>query len=104
MTDDGLAIHYTAVQRGTPVYASDGAEVGRVREVKDNYAEHILDGIVVETRSGQHFVDAPEVVRTAERGVTLAITAEEVERLPAPEGGGVLAAAPKRLSRLWKRG
>ena len=24
--DDGLPIHYAAVQRGTPVYASDGVE------------------------------------------------------------------------------
>jgi hypothetical protein len=104
MIDDGNAIHYGAVERGTPVYASDGTEVGRVHRVMDNYAEHILDGIVVETRSGRHFVDGPEVARTAERGVTLGITAEEVELLPPPEGGGVLGSAPSRISRLWKRG
>ena len=48
--DDGAAIHYTAVARGTPVYAADGTEVGTVDQVVDNYREHILDGIVVETK------------------------------------------------------
>ena len=49
MIDDGNAIHYAAVARGTPVYGSDGIEVGRVEQVVDNYREHILDGIVIET-------------------------------------------------------
>ena len=31
------------------------------------------------------FVDAPEVARTAERAVTLTITAAEMEKLPPPE-------------------
>ena len=30
MIDDGNAVHYSAVERGTPVFASDGVEVGRV--------------------------------------------------------------------------
>ena len=84
--DDGHAVHYTAVERGTPVYSSDGVDVGRVDSVLDNYIEHIFDGIVIETDSGERrFVDAPEVARTAERGVTLTITAEEAGRLPPPE-------------------
>ncbi len=60
--DDGNAIHYSAVPRGTPVYAEDGTRVGTVDQVVDNYREHILDGIVIETESaGLRFVDAPEV-------------------------------------------
>jgi len=43
--DDGNAIHYAAVPRGTPVYAADGTRVGTVDQVVDNYREHILDGI-----------------------------------------------------------
>ncbi len=111
MVDDGNAIHYAAVARGTPVYAADGVEVGRVHQVVDNYREHILDGVVLETKQGElRFVDAPEVGRTAERGVTLTITAAEVEHLPPPEPGvGSFSAnrATGRLSRLfgraWKR-
>ena len=85
--DDGHAVHYTALQRGTPVYSSDESEVGRVAEVLDNYREHIFDGLVIDTQAGRRFVDAPEVARTAERGVTLTLTAAEVEELPPPPSG-----------------
>jgi hypothetical protein len=98
--DDGQAIHYTALQRGTAVYSSDEVEVGTVVEVLDNYREHIFDGLVIETGGQRRFVDAPEVARTAERGVTLAITAEETEKLgPPPTGAGVSG----RVSRLFRR-
>ena len=84
--DEGHAIHYAAVSRGTPVYSSDAVQVGTVDEVLDNYREHILDGIVIETMDGEvRFVDAPEVARTAEKAVTLAIDAEAAAALPAPE-------------------
>ena len=100
--DDGEAIHYAAVERGTPVYSSDGVEVGRVAEILDNYREHILDGIVVDTKSGKRFVDAPEVTRTAERGVTLAIASAEVASLPAPERGAGTFRPNLRTGRLGK--
>jgi hypothetical protein len=106
--DDGNAVHYTAVERGTPVYAADGTEVGEVAQVVDNYREHILDGIVIKTVGGDlRFADAPEVGRTAERGVTLAIGAEEVGSLPPPESGaGTFSANVRggRMSRLFGRG
>jgi len=86
--DDGHAIHYTALQPGTPVFSSDEMELGTVREVLDNYAEHIFDGIVMESAGGElRFVDAPEVARTAERAVTLSITAAQAAELPPPERG-----------------
>jgi hypothetical protein len=88
LEDDGHAVHYTAVEPGTPVLGSDGVEVGRVERVLDNYEEHIFDGIVVDAGSGDlRFVDAPEVARTAERAVTLTITAAEAAKLPPPERG-----------------
>ena len=86
--DDGLAVHYAAVEKGTPVYDSNEVEVGKVAEILDNYREHIFDGVVVQTPDGgRHFVDAPEVARTAERGVTLTITGEEVRQLPPSDKG-----------------
>jgi hypothetical protein len=95
--DDGTAVHYTALERGTPVRSSDGEVVGRVVEVLDNYREHIFDGLVIETPAGeQKFVDAPEVERTAERAVTLNITAAECAELgPPPDRGR----GPRRLFR-----
>ena len=109
--DEGHPIHYSAVERGTPVYSSDGVEVGKVDDVLDNYREHILDGIVIETEAGElRFADGPEVQRTYERAVTLAISAEQAAQLPPPErGAGVFRPrrAGGRLSRLlgggWKR-
>ncbi|HEX2359476.1 MAG TPA: hypothetical protein VHH72_06640 [Solirubrobacterales bacterium] len=87
MSDDyGHAIHYSAVRRGTPVFSSDGIEVGKVDAVVDNYREHILDGFVIETPDRKLvFADAPEVARTHEGAVTLAIDAEAAAELPAPE-------------------
>ena len=82
-------MHYTALERGTPVFSSDGQEVGTVAEVLDNYREHIFDGLVIQTSGGERrFVDAPEVARTAERAVTLSITAAECADLPPPPKQG----------------
>jgi hypothetical protein len=108
MIDDGQAIHYAAVERGTPVYGSDGVEVGRVDEVVDNYQERILDGIVIETPDRElRFVDGPEVARTAERGVTLTITSAETASLPPPERApATFRPNPRagRFGRLFGRG
>ena len=49
MTDDGVAIAYDVLRRGTPVVDKDGSQVGTVHEVLDNAREHIFDGIVVST-------------------------------------------------------
>ena len=97
--DDGHAIHYTALERGTPVFSSDGEEVGKVDQVLDNYREHIFDGLVIMTSSGERrFVDAPEVARTAERAVTLTITAAECAELgPPPSRGPAVGGTLKRL-------
>ena len=95
--DDGHAVHYTALAKGTPVYGSDDVEVGKVVEVLDNFKEHIFDGLVVQTPDGvRRFVDAPEVARTAERAVTLTITAAEAAELPPPEAS---APAPAKAAR-----
>jgi hypothetical protein len=82
--DDGSAISYKALRRGTRVRANDGSDVGTVGRVLDNVRESIFDGIVIATRHGKRFVDAPEVARIAERAVTLTLSAEEVAALPVP--------------------
>ena len=99
--DDGSAVHYTALEVGTPVYSSEEVEVGTVVEVLDNYREHIFDGLLIEDRDGvRRFVDAPEVARTAERAVTLTISADEVAQLGRPaKGRSPLGGAARRLFR-----
>jgi hypothetical protein len=97
--DDGAAVHYTALERGTPVFSADGEEIGKVDQVLDNYREHIFDGLVIVTSSGERrFVDAPEVARTAERAVTLNISAAEAAELgPPPSSSPAVGGALKRL-------
>jgi hypothetical protein len=77
--------------------------VGKVEEILDNRREHIFDGVVIVDREGKRrFVDAPEVKRTAERGVTLTLTAAEVAELPPPEGGPKMFRANPRTGRLGR--
>src|SRR3954471_7670057 len=108
--DDGLAVSYKGRRRGTPVRASDGVEAGKVRRVLDNARENIFDGLVVETRQGMRFVDAPEVARIAELAVTLTITADEGAQLPAPRSlmkerwdQATIVRRTRRAGRDWKR-
>lgn len=110
MIDDGEAVHYSAVSRGTPVYGADGVAVGEVHQVLDNYREHIFDGIVFKDTNGDYrFADAPEVARTAERGVTLVVESAGALELPPPDEG-TPSFRPNRAGRIgrmlgggWKR-
>jgi len=109
--DEGHAIHYSAVRPGMPVYSSDGVKVGRVREVLDNYREHIFDGLVFEDEGSElRFADAPEVARTSERAVVLVLDAEAAKRLGPPEKGHAKFTPNLRAGRFgrlfgggWKR-
>ena len=103
--DDGHAVHYTTVARGTPIYGSDGVQVGRVVRILDNHREHILDGIVFEDDAGVvRFVDGPEVQRTFERAVELNIDSAAASRLEPAKGHGLTGAVRNgRLGRLFGR-
>jgi len=106
--DDGHAIAYQALARGTPVHSSDGVEVGRVERVLDNEREGIFDGIAFRDERGvERFVDAPDVARIAERRVTLAMPAERAAALGPPEPGTPVYQADVgagRLRRLFHGG
>jgi sporulation protein YlmC with PRC-barrel domain len=104
--DDGPAISYKVLARGTRVVTADGVELGTVEQVLDNVRENIFDGIVVGTAAGTRFVDAPEVARITERVVTLTIGADAAQALPPHDpkgGGGEFQANPKSRFRPWRR-
>jgi hypothetical protein len=109
--DGGHAISYKVLERGTPVVDRDGGDIGTVREVLENKAEHIFDGLVLDTPGGQRFVDAPEVARIAERRVTLTLDADGAAALPERDSAGAKTFSANvkggRFSRFlgggWKR-
>jgi hypothetical protein len=108
--DDGPAISYTVLARGTPIHASDGTQLGTTERVLENEREQIFDGIVMRTAGGEVWVDAPEVARITEGRVTLRIDADEAAALPAYEPGAPEYRANPRAGRLgrmlgggWKR-
>jgi hypothetical protein len=108
--DDGPAISYKLLARGTPIHASDGTRLGTVDRVLENEREQIFDGIVMRAEGGERFVDAPEVARITERRVTLSIDAAEAPELPEYQPGAPEYSANPRAGRLgrlfgtsWKR-
>jgi uncharacterized protein YrrD len=102
--DDGHQIGYKLLPRGVPVVTSDGEQLGTVHRVLDNAREHIFDGIVVSTRDGRRFVDAPEVVRITENRVTLSIDSAVAKALPHYGGmPGAMETRAKRTAKKWKR-
>lgn len=82
--DEGAPISYLVLAEDTPVYGSDGGEVGTVKRVLAAEEEDIFDGLVVDTPDGDRFVDGDGVGRMFERAVHLEMTAEQVRRLPEP--------------------
>jgi hypothetical protein len=106
--DDGHAISFKVLRRGTPVRSADGVELGKVRRVQEAKRENIFDGIVIDTAGGVRFVDAPEVARIAERGVTLTFSAaeadEHIHAVPSRIAGMVRRSkTAKRARRLGER-
>ncbi|HEV7563931.1 MAG TPA: hypothetical protein VGO24_10580 [Solirubrobacterales bacterium] len=101
MEDLGEPISYLVVEKGVPVYSSDGQKVGRVVRVLSEARVDMFDGIVIDTTAGpggHRFVDAPEVGEIFERGVVLKISADEVAKLPKPgQNPAALSVSPDDL-------
>jgi len=84
--DDEHAIGYQVLRSGVPVEASDGTVVGTFDKAIHHQREHMLDGIVMRTRDGRLFVDAPEIARITNKRVILTIEAGGVSELPRYRG------------------
>lgn len=115
MQDLGDPTSYLAVNKGVPVFSSDGEKLGRVVRVMSAPEADLFDGIVFDTTAGpggHRFVDAPEVGQIYERGVVLKIDAAAAAELEPPAANpGALKVNPadlggaKRgsLGRFWDR-
>jgi hypothetical protein len=83
--DHGNPIAYAALAEGTPVFTSDGEQLGLLERVLADEGADIFDGLVVDTAHGDRFVDAPDVGTLYERGVVLKLSAEQARSLREPE-------------------
>jgi hypothetical protein len=104
--DAGAPIAYQALAAGTAVHASDGGQVGTVKQVLAVEAEDVFDGLVIDTGRGTRFIDADQVAHIAERRVDLRLTTAEVAEQPEHEEGTPIyqSSAPTgRGGDLWRR-
>ena len=85
--DEGLPIAYEVLEKGVPVYSSDGYQVGTVDHVVAAPEVDIFHGLVVQTPNGSRLVEADQVASLHEHGVDLRIDTAEVSALPEPHGG-----------------
>jgi hypothetical protein len=86
--DEGLPIAYEVLEKGVPVLASDGEQIGTVHHVVAAPEKDIFHGIVITMPAhGRRFVEAADVESLHERGVDLRIDSAAAQSLPQPGGG-----------------
>lgn len=85
--DEGLPIAYEVLEKGVPVYAAGGEQIGTVDHVVAAEEEDIFHGIVLRGEGGRRFVSADQIASLHEQGVDLKIDAAAAAALPAPHGG-----------------
>jgi hypothetical protein len=123
VTDLGDPISYLGLEPRTPVYSSDGEEIGIVDHVLEDDGEDVFDGIVIAHHAEHHvrlghehshcFADADQIAAIHERGVTLNVSAADAAQLPKPSANPAVihvdpSAAPDsplqaKLRRAWDR-
>ena len=89
-------IAYTALQPGTPVRTSDGQEFATVRSVLVDEKVSVFDGIVVETATGERFVDADQIGTIYTTYVATTLSTQEAAALPVPEASTLIDIRPPR--------
>jgi PRC-barrel domain len=85
--DEGLPIAYEVLERGVPVYASGGEQIGTVDHVVAAPEEDIFHGLVIRVGGDPRFVAADDVASLHEHGVDLRIDADAAATLEPPHGG-----------------
>ncbi len=113
MNEPGLPISYEVLDPGTPVYSSDGQQIGEVTHVLSVPEEDVFDGIVIRASqggSGHRFADADDIEAIHEHAVTLKLETAACLDLPEPtENPGVMKDNPAedapgfsdKLHRAW---
>jgi hypothetical protein len=108
MDDLGAPISHRGVADGTPVYDCGGRRVGVIDRVQEE--EGIFEGLVIHTLPlpGRHlFADYEQIAELRERGVLLAVGADELHPLDARSARGRTqpdepeSPLERRLRRAW---
>ncbi|MGH2818145.1 MAG: PRC-barrel domain-containing protein [Actinomycetota bacterium] len=83
MADQRQPISWMALEKGTPVVAAGGEEVGKVREVIADEQSEIFSGVTIDTGllSEPRFVPAEVIEEMTDDVVKLIITAEHADKL-----------------------
>jgi hypothetical protein len=103
VVDEGAPISYEVLEKGVPVLAVDGEQVGNVYSVLADAKEDIFHGLVVDVHGhGKRVVLAEDVASLHERGVDLKLGAEEVAALPPLEGGAPVYDEDPGESKGWE--
>lgn len=86
MQDLGAPISYVVLEKGAPVYSSDGKKIGEVHEIRADTENDIFDGLVVSDALlpiNKRFVPADQIGELYERGVVLQLDSSACENLEA---------------------
>jgi hypothetical protein len=84
--DDGSPVSYLGLELGTAVVTSSGTQFGTVEHVLQIPSLDLFDGIVVKTRHGERFVDRDQITEIRTTVVRCALTDEQADALPPPDG------------------
>jgi hypothetical protein len=79
--DIGAPQSYLVLTDGTPVYDRSGSSVGTVAHILADERSDVFHGLVLDTANGHRFARATQVDGIYERGVIVAVPAEQ---LPEP--------------------
>ena len=83
--DLGKPDSYLDLKPGTPVYSSEGDQLGKVERVRSAIDLDIFDGIVIDRgrrHGGHRYVEAAKVREIFEHGVELTVGSGEADSLP----------------------
>jgi uncharacterized protein YrrD len=86
--DDETAIAWMALEKGTPVYAADEAELGKVTEIVADRQKDIFSGVAISAGllDGDKFLPADRIERITTKRVVTNVTQEEAGSLEPYEG------------------
>jgi hypothetical protein len=75
---------WEALEPGTPCLSSDREQIGTVKEVLAAAEQDIFEGLIVETASGDCYVDEERIGDIYDHEVVLKIDAAAAKQLPPP--------------------